>query len=50
MGLFDFGDIFGSMIKGPSIVSNPGTSISDVIKTVETIDALLTDQTTEGKK
>lgn len=50
MGLFDFGDILGSMMKGPSIVSNPGPSISDVIKTVETIDALLTDQTTEGKK
>lgn len=50
MGLFDFGSILGSMITGPSVVSDSRPSIGNLIKTAQTIDALLTDQTTEGKK
>lgn len=50
MGLFDFGSILGDILTGPSVVSNPSPSIGNIIKTAQTIDALLTDQTTEGKK
>lgn len=47
MGLWGFANFLG---KGTGIMPSSTPSIRDVVKTVETIDALITDQVAEGKK